>query len=115
MGDPPCWAHLFDDAHEREAMTTSAIPRDLDAFFQANERRIHGELFDFLRIPSVSAKSEHRDDTARAADWLARDLERVGLTAKVHPTAGHPIVVVPAARSRTTMRDRITLPSALTR
>ena len=89
MGDAPCWAHLFDDM----AMTTSAIPRDLDGFFQANERRIHGELFDFLRIPSVSAKSEHRDDTARAADWLASDLERIGLTARVHPTAGHPIVV----------------------
>ena len=74
-------------------MTTTAIPRDLDAFFQANQRRMHGELFDFLRIPSVSAKSEHKDDTARAADWLARDLERIGLSSKVHPTGGHPIVV----------------------
>ena len=28
------------------------------------------ELFDFLRIPSVSAKSEHNKDMIRAAEWL---------------------------------------------
>ena len=33
--------------------------------------RFQSELFDFLRIPSVSAKSEHDVDTRRAATWLA--------------------------------------------
>src|SRR5918999_3979426 len=69
------------------------VPRDLDAFFTANSRRIRDELFDFLRIPSVSARSEHAADTARAADWVADSLRAVGLQAAVHPTAGHPIVV----------------------
>jgi acetylornithine deacetylase/succinyl-diaminopimelate desuccinylase-like protein len=69
------------------------VPRDLDAFFAANAPRIRDELFAFLRIPSVSARSEHATDTARAAGWVADSLRTVGLEATVHPTAGHPIVV----------------------
>jgi acetylornithine deacetylase/succinyl-diaminopimelate desuccinylase-like protein len=70
-----------------------AVPRDLDAFFAANSVRIRDELFAFLRIPSVSARSEHAADTARAAEWVANALRAVGLDATVHPTAGHSIVV----------------------
>ena len=51
------------------------------------------ELFDFLRIPSISARSEHRGDVARAAEWLATRLRTAGLTAEVFPTEGHPIVI----------------------
>jgi acetylornithine deacetylase/succinyl-diaminopimelate desuccinylase-like protein len=52
------------------------------------------ELFDWLRIPSISAKSEHRDDVRRAADWLADRMRDAGMqTVEVVPTAGHPIVV----------------------
>jgi acetylornithine deacetylase/succinyl-diaminopimelate desuccinylase-like protein len=69
------------------------VPRDLDAFFAANSPRIRDELFSFLRIPSVSARSEHAADTARAADWVADALRTVGLQTTVHATAGHPIVV----------------------
>jgi acetylornithine deacetylase/succinyl-diaminopimelate desuccinylase-like protein len=50
-------------------------------------------LFQFLRIPSVSARSEHNGDTARAAEWLADSLRKTGLQATVHQTAGHPVVV----------------------
>ena len=69
------------------------VPRDLDAFFVANAPRIRDELFAFLRIPSVSARSEHAADTARAADWVADSLRTVGLQAAVYPTPGHPVVV----------------------
>ncbi|CAN5846345.1 dipeptidase [soil metagenome] len=52
------------------------------------------ELSDFLRIPSVSAKSEHREDTRRAAEWLAERMLEAGLhSAEVIPTGGHPIVL----------------------
>jgi acetylornithine deacetylase/succinyl-diaminopimelate desuccinylase-like protein len=52
------------------------------------------ELKEFLRIPSVSAKSEHDADTARAADWLAARMREAGLEAvEVVPTAGHPVVL----------------------
>ena len=69
------------------------MPTDLDRFLSSNESRIRDELFDFLRIPSVSARSEHDRDTARAAEWVADSLRRIGLSAEVHRTAGHPIVV----------------------
>jgi acetylornithine deacetylase/succinyl-diaminopimelate desuccinylase-like protein len=66
---------------------------DLASFFSAHQSRTRDELFELLRIPSVSARSEHNADTARAADWVADSLRAVGLTATVHPTKGHPIVV----------------------
>jgi len=51
------------------------------------------ELVEFLRIPSVSAQSQHREDVSRAARWLAEHLSRMGMKdARVLPTAGHPIV-----------------------
>ena len=69
------------------------LPPDLDAFFVANEPRIRSELFDFLRIPSVSARTDHNADTAKAAQWVSDNLSAAGLRTTVHPTAGHPIVV----------------------
>jgi len=69
------------------------LAKDLDSFFAANQTRARDELFDLLRIPSVSARSEHNADTARAADWVADAIRKIGLTATVHPTKGHPIVI----------------------
>src|SRR3954465_8104888 len=66
---------------------------DLRNFLSKNQARIETELFDFLRIPSVSAKSEHNGDTRRAAEWVKASLDRIGIRAKIYPTAGHPIVV----------------------
>lgn len=66
---------------------------DLDAFFETNADRIRAELFELLRIPSVSARSEHRPDMQRAAEWLADSLRSAGLSAEIHSTAGHPIVL----------------------
>ena len=71
----------------------STVPADLDAYLTAHDARITGELFDYLRIPSVSARTEHNADTARAAEWTATSLRQAGLQAVVHQTAGHPVVV----------------------
>ena len=51
------------------------------------------ELFDFLRIPSVSAKAEHDPDMRRAAEWLAGRMTEAGLEAEVLETEWHPIVL----------------------
>ncbi|MDQ6828476.1 MAG: peptidase M20, partial [Gemmatimonadota bacterium] len=69
------------------------MPQDLDAYLTTHNSRIHDELFDFLRIPSVSARSEHNADTARAAEWVATSLRSAGLTAEVIATEGHPVVL----------------------
>ena len=76
-------------------MTTSAprVSADIDAFFTRDERRIRSELDDFLRIPSISARSEHNPDMKRCAEWLADRIRGAGMTATVHQTVGHPIVV----------------------
>jgi acetylornithine deacetylase/succinyl-diaminopimelate desuccinylase-like protein len=66
---------------------------DLDAFLTKNDARIHDELFEFLRIPSVSARHEHDPDTVRAAEWLRKSLVDAGLKASVHQTPGQPIVI----------------------
>ncbi|MEO6526116.1 MAG: dipeptidase [Gemmatimonadaceae bacterium] len=69
------------------------VPGDIDSYLTAHDERIRGELFDLLRIPSVSARSEHDADTTRAADWIAASLRSAGLTATIHETAGHPIAI----------------------
>jgi acetylornithine deacetylase/succinyl-diaminopimelate desuccinylase-like protein len=66
---------------------------ELESYFTQNSARFAEELFDFLRIPSVSARSEHNADTARAASWLADAMRTIGLQTEVMPTAGHPIVL----------------------
>jgi acetylornithine deacetylase/succinyl-diaminopimelate desuccinylase-like protein len=51
------------------------------------------ELREFLRIPSVSAKSEHKPDIERAAQWVADKLEVAGFkTVQIIPTSLHPLV-----------------------
>ncbi|MEO8575230.1 MAG: dipeptidase [Gemmatimonadales bacterium] len=72
---------------------TKQAKSDLNDFFDANEARMLDELFDFLRIPSVSAKSENNPDTKRAAEWLKTSMEKVGMKASVHQTPGHPVVI----------------------
>src|SRR5712692_8655507 len=51
------------------------------------------ELCEFLRIPSVSTKSEHKPDIERAAQWVADKLRRAGMkTVEIVPTRMHPLV-----------------------
>jgi acetylornithine deacetylase/succinyl-diaminopimelate desuccinylase-like protein len=78
----------------------SADTSDLDKYLEQNDQRIHDELFEFLRIPSVSARSEHNADTSKAAKWLKRTAEKAGMKAKLHKTSGHPIVVAEWRRAR---------------
>ena len=87
-GDAPCWLNEFNDF----SMTT-ALASELSDYLATNDRRIHDELFAFLRIPSVSARSEHRGDMTRAAEWLATSMRTAGLNAEILPTGGHPVVL----------------------
>jgi acetylornithine deacetylase/succinyl-diaminopimelate desuccinylase-like protein len=72
---------------------TATAKTDLNEYFDTNDTRIREELFEFLRIPSVSAKSEHNADVRRAAEWLKASMEKAGLKGTIHETAGHPVVI----------------------
>src|SRR5947199_10589733 len=50
-------------------------------------------LKDFLRIPSVSTKPDHKSDMLRCATWLADQLKAGGFQVKIMETGGHPAVV----------------------
>ena len=50
-------------------------------------------LFGLLRIQSISTDPAYKAECAKAADWLAKDLETLGFAAAARPTPGHPMVV----------------------
>jgi len=58
----------------------------------ADRASANAELFDLLRIPSVSADPAHAPDMRRAADFLQAKLVSLGFAARVEATAGHPVV-----------------------
>jgi acetylornithine deacetylase/succinyl-diaminopimelate desuccinylase-like protein len=62
-------------------------------YIESNQQRFLDELFDLLRIPSVSADSRHKADVRKAAEYLKNKLIEAGVDkAELHETPGHPIV-----------------------
>ena len=62
-------------------------------YIDQNKDRFLNELLDLLRIPSISANSEHKGDMIRCAEAVKQSLLDAGADlAEIHETAGHPIV-----------------------
>ena len=55
-------------------------------------QQFEADLLELLRIPSVSADPSFAADVQRAAKWVQQHLAKLGLTAELIPTGGHPIV-----------------------
>ena len=65
----------------------------MKAYIDRNRERFFDELFSLLRIPSVSAQPEHREDMYCCAERLVALLKAAGADeADVYGTAGHPVV-----------------------
>lgn len=65
----------------------------MKAYIEANKERFLSELFDLLRIPSVSADSKFKGDVLRTAEFIKEKLVAAGADkVEVCPTAGYPIV-----------------------
>jgi acetylornithine deacetylase/succinyl-diaminopimelate desuccinylase-like protein len=62
-------------------------------YLSSNEDRFIKELFDYTRIPSISAQSDHADDMRRCAEWLVERCVKAGLQADVRKTSGYPVVI----------------------
>jgi acetylornithine deacetylase/succinyl-diaminopimelate desuccinylase-like protein len=69
--------------------TVASVLRHVDASLDASRDR----LFDLLRIPSISAQPDHRQDCMQAAEWVREQLGGLGFHSEIRPTAGHPVVV----------------------
>ncbi len=66
---------------------------DMKEYIESNKERFFDELFSVLRIPSVSAKPEHKEDMVRCSDRLKELLIEAGAQeAGVYPTKGNPVV-----------------------
>lgn len=62
-------------------------------YIDENKNRFLEELFELLRIPSISAMKEHKDDMYRAAGFIRDKLKEAGAdVAEVMETEGHPVV-----------------------
>ena len=58
-----------------------------------NKDRFLEEMLDLLRIPSISAKKEHKADMLKCAEAVKKSLLDAGCdNAEVIPTPGHPVV-----------------------
>jgi acetylornithine deacetylase/succinyl-diaminopimelate desuccinylase-like protein len=62
-------------------------------YIDSNKEEFKNELFELLRIPSISTSADHRDDVAATAEYLKEKLETLELDrAEVFKTDGNPIV-----------------------
>ena len=65
----------------------------LQSYLKSNKERFVQELFDLLKIPSVSADSAYAKDVYNAADFVADSLKTAGCdTVEICQTKGFPIV-----------------------
>ena len=66
---------------------------DIKTYITENEPRFLEELFSLIRIPSISALPEHKEDMIRTAErWRELLLEAGVDHAEVMPSAGNPLV-----------------------
>ncbi len=67
--------------------------KDVKSYIEANKDRFLEELFELIRIPSISAESEHKPDMLRCAEKWKEFLLKAGCDkAEVMPTEGNPVV-----------------------
>src|SRR6188472_993206 len=60
---------------------------------EKNKDRFLNELLDLLRIPSVSAKTEHKPDMLNCAEAIKQRLLEAGADkVEIYQTDGHPVV-----------------------
>lgn len=67
--------------------------KNTQSFIAENKDRFLNELFEILRIPSISADHSYKDDVKKTAEIIAKHLQNAGAeNVEIYPTAGHPIV-----------------------
>jgi len=65
---------------------------EIEKYLDDHRARNESELFDLLRIASVSTDSQYSSEVAKAGHWVASQFEALGFETEVVRTQGHPIV-----------------------
>ncbi len=74
-------------------MAQEFTTQNLQTIIENNQQRYLDELFELLRIPSISADSTRRADVLKAAAYLEQKLMKAGADrVEVCETAGYPII-----------------------
>jgi acetylornithine deacetylase/succinyl-diaminopimelate desuccinylase-like protein len=64
----------------------------IKSYIETHRERFLNELFDLLRLPSVSADSRHKEDVRKTAELVKTGLLAAGVdNAEICETPGHPI------------------------
>ncbi len=67
-------------------------PPEVDTYIKDHRSEFEEDLFELLRIPSISVDSQYKEETARAADWVATQFDRLNFHTERIETSGHPII-----------------------
>lgn len=66
---------------------------DIKKYIEDNKQRFLDELFEVIRIPSISSEKDHKDDMKKAAEHLKQKIIEAGADkGEVMPTDGNPVV-----------------------
>ena len=66
---------------------------EIKSYIENNKKKFLNELFDLIRIPSISAVDKYKGSVREAAEFLKNQFENLGLdNCEICETNGHPIV-----------------------
>src|ERR671910_2317291 len=65
---------------------------DLRERVDGSRDELLGELNEFLRMPSISAREDESEGFRNCAEWVAGKLEEAGAEVRIMETHGHPAV-----------------------
>jgi acetylornithine deacetylase/succinyl-diaminopimelate desuccinylase-like protein len=76
---------------------------DLRERVDGSREELLGELNEFLRMPSISAREDESGDFRNCAEWVAGKLEGAGAEASIMETEGHPVVFAETGSGEATL------------
>jgi acetylornithine deacetylase/succinyl-diaminopimelate desuccinylase-like protein len=76
---------------------------DLRERVNGSREELLGELNEFLRMPSISAREDESGGFRNCAQWVAGKLEEVGAEASIVETEGHPVVFAETGSGEATL------------
>ena len=66
-----------------------SVLAQVDANFDDSLKR----LITLVGFKSISTDPAYKEECQKAADWIAKELNGIGIDTRVHQTPGHPMVV----------------------